>query len=58
MELFSGRFWSAVRELLDAGPVVLGTIPVPRYGRAIPQVHPCSYGRVPGRSLAETGQPF
>jgi hypothetical protein len=38
MELFSARFFPAVLQALDAGPLVLGTIPVPRYGRTIPQV--------------------
>uniref|UniRef100_A0A061SBF8 Nucleoside-triphosphatase THEP1 n=1 Tax=Tetraselmis sp. GSL018 TaxID=582737 RepID=A0A061SBF8_9CHLO len=38
MELFSKAFSSAVTELLDSPCLVLGTIPVPKYGRTIPQV--------------------
>lgn len=38
MELLSPRFFPAVSALLDAAPVVIGTVPVARYGRSIPQV--------------------
>jgi hypothetical protein len=41
MELLSTKFFPAVLKALDAGPVVFGTIPVPRYGRTIPQVRAC-----------------
>lgn len=38
MELFSQAFYPAVQALLDAAPLVLGTVPVARAGRAIAQV--------------------
>ncbi|KAI7844848.1 hypothetical protein COHA_001502 [Chlorella ohadii] len=38
MELFSRAFYPAVQALLDEAPLVLGTVPVARQGRAIPQV--------------------
>lgn len=38
MELFSRAFYPAVQALLDAAPLVLGTVPVARTGRAIAQV--------------------
>lgn len=38
MELFSRSFYPAVQALLDTAPLVLGTVPVARQGRAIPQV--------------------
>lgn len=38
MELASKAFFPAVTALLDAAPLVLGTVPVARFGRTIPQV--------------------
>lgn len=38
MELLSPKFFPAVTALLDAAPLVIGTLPVARYGRTIPQV--------------------
>ena len=38
MELLSPAFFPAVAALLDAAPMVLGTVPVARAGRTIPQV--------------------
>jgi len=39
MELVSRSFMPAVRRVLDAaGAVVLGTVPLPRYGFTIPEV--------------------
>lgn len=38
MELLSRPFFPAVAALLDAVPLVLGTVPVARAGRPIPQV--------------------
>lgn len=38
MELCSRAFMPAVWAALDAGPVVFGSVPVPRYGRSIPEV--------------------
>lgn len=38
MELFSQSFYPAVQALLDAAPLVLGTVPVARQGRTLPQV--------------------
>jgi nucleoside-triphosphatase len=38
MELFSAAFYPAVVAVLDSGVAVLGTLPLPRYGRTIPQV--------------------
>ena len=38
MELLSPKFYPAVTSLLDAAPLVIGTVPVARYGRSIPQV--------------------
>jgi nucleoside-triphosphatase len=39
MELFSAAFYPAVQAVLDdAHLLVLGSVPVPRYGRSIPQV--------------------
>lgn len=37
MELFSRAFFPAVQALLDAAPMVLGTVPAARPGRAVPE---------------------
>lgn len=50
MELFSAAFYPAVLSVLDApGLVVLGSVPVARYGRTIPQV--CGRGSHLGSHL-------
>lgn len=38
MELFSALFYPTVLQVMSSGPVVLGTIPTPSYGRKIPEV--------------------